>query len=631
MNSRCRWATKVAMLSVAALLTACGGGSSSSPPATAPSVVPTPAVDPSGSGGGSSSASATSPVVLYTDALTGPTSGGEGNAGSYLSIFGKNLGAASGLGSATKVYVGSAEVANYRYLGASKVAGKLGLQQLTVQVGSLGGAAMGQSLPVKVVVNGVASNTDARFTPCAGRILFVALNGNDSTAVAGDVTHPWRSLQNTATGKGAYFAMAAGDHVVIRGGNWSDANGVDTTWMRASMNGNARNGNAHAWIHITAYPGPVNGNAPEDVHYTTPAGASGGIAGPWSAIAGTSGEYWSVSNLHLDVAGGAARDAAPINFQYTAGPWRVVNNELGPWVAGSSPTLNAAGISGHGQGMFIAGNHIHHIEGTAELQNHGIYADTTAQDWEIAYNWIHDMSGGSLVQFNDNEAGAGTYALPHGGTWPGFTGMRVHHNWLENAAKYGINYNDQGSAHAGSYEGRHWNNVIIGTRYYPIRINSTAPTQNLVFAYNTVYNSMTATSDFATLVMDEGLGSAPGIHNVFVDNLFAYGPQTYAHTHWLFDYSTPSTFSSYDFKRNLYWDGGSGEFAPSDTGDTLALTSNPLFTNAGAGDLSLQANSPARDQASQALPSGFTVSNDFTVLTSRPQHGVNDLGAFEGL
>ena len=74
--------------------------------------------------------------------------------------------------------------------------GKLGLQQLTVQVGSLGGAAAGQALPVKVVVGGVDSNTDLRFTPNPGRVLFVSLNGNDGTAQVNDISRPWRTLQN---------------------------------------------------------------------------------------------------------------------------------------------------------------------------------------------------------------------------------------------------------------------------------------------------------------------------------------------------------------------------------------------------------------------------------------------------
>lgn len=56
------------------------------------------------------------PVVLYTDLQSGPNSGGENNNGTYLSIFGKNFGSLSGLGTITRVFIGGAEVASYRYL-----------------------------------------------------------------------------------------------------------------------------------------------------------------------------------------------------------------------------------------------------------------------------------------------------------------------------------------------------------------------------------------------------------------------------------------------------------------------------------------------------------------------------------
>ena len=372
--------------------------------------------------------------------------------------------------------------------------------------------------------------------------------------------------------------MGAGDEVVIRGGNWSDTNGVDTTWMRFGAGSAARNGTAKAWIHVTAYPGPANGNAIEDVHYSTPAGASGGIAGPWSAIAGTSGEYISVSNLRMDVSGGAARDAAPVNFQYTAGPWRVVNNELGPWVAGNSAVLNAAGISGHGNGNVILGNHIHDIAGLSDLQNHGIYADTTAQNWEVAYNWIANMTGGSAIQFNDNEGGAGSYVLPHGGTWAGFTGIKIHHNWVQNAIKYGINFNDQGSTKAGTYSGTIWDNVIIGTGLPPLRISSTQPTQQLWFAYNTIYDCMTTFSGSGNgLVRNEGFGAAQsGVNNLFYDNIFAIGPDTVAGTQWFANVGgTLATATTYSFKRNLYFASTQSPDLPSTIGDLLALDRRP--------------------------------------------------------
>ena len=111
--------------------------------------------------------------------------------------------------------------------------GKQHIQQLTVQVGSLGKMRAGTAAPVKIVVNGVASNTDQTFTPSGGRVLFVALSGNDATAAANDIKRPWRHLQNQPASQGAYFAMRAGDHVVIRGGKWSDADGIDGTWMRS--------------------------------------------------------------------------------------------------------------------------------------------------------------------------------------------------------------------------------------------------------------------------------------------------------------------------------------------------------------------------------------------------------------
>jgi hypothetical protein len=49
----------------------------------------------------SSVASSATPIVLYTDIQSGPLNGGENNKGIYLSIFGKNFGAA-GLGTIPK-------------------------------------------------------------------------------------------------------------------------------------------------------------------------------------------------------------------------------------------------------------------------------------------------------------------------------------------------------------------------------------------------------------------------------------------------------------------------------------------------------------------------------------------------
>jgi hypothetical protein len=612
--ARARWCGLAAAFAGALLVAACGGSGGSATASSGSSDTPSPSPPPP------PPVVDGAPRVLYTDTLSAPTTGGENGQGGYLSIFGKNFGS-SGLGSTTKVYIGGTEVANYRYLGPAKVGGKLGIQQITVQVGSLGGAAAGTALPVKVVVSGTASNTDQTFTPTTGHVLFVSLAGNDSTAHADDINHPWRYLQNASATTGAYFAMHAGDQMVIRGGNWSDVNGVDGTWMRASVAPHALSGTAKAWIDITAYPGPVNGNAIEDVHYSTPAGKGGGLWGPWSAITGTSGDYWAVSNLRMDVSGQADADAAPINFQYGSGPWRVVNNELGPWPVANVSAAQAAGIAGEGDGMQILGNHIHNIAGTSALENHGIYIDTASSHWQIAYNWIHDITGGSILQFYDSVGGAGTYKLADGSTWPGFNGIRVHHNWLENAAKYGITIADAG-AQAGSVELQAWNNVIIGTQLPPVRMNSSATNFDVTFAYNTLYDAMTSNSGSGNAYFRNESPAAGGAIRVF-DNLLAFGSHTTAAADWFVDNTGQA--AAWQFANNLYWDTGRG--VPALTEDATAVVSDPMFTDAANEDLSLAAGSAAIDAAVKATP--ITVNDDFTAVVARPSGPANDIGAFE--
>ena len=556
--------------------------------------------------------------MTYTDAASGPTSGGENNAGAYLSIFGTSFGAPTGLGTTTKVFVGSAEVANYRYLGAAKVGAKLGLQQLTVQLGALGSAAMGTALPVKVVVNGVASNTNNTFTPNPGRIFFVAQNGNDSTAAAGDITKPYRNLQTSSNG-GVAGIMHAGDHVVIRAGNWTDT-GLDGAWLRfryPQQQGSAPTGAmTTGWIHITAYPGPIAANAPEDVHYSTPANVKGGIHGANSAYFGTTGDWISISNLRMDVNANATSDAAPINLQYSAGPWRVVNNELGPWP--STINSKAAGVSGHGDKVMVFGNHIHGFACTGAQENHGLYADSGASNWEIAYNWVHDITGGNLLQFFDNVGLAGNNYVGFPAGWLGFTGMQVHNNWFDTSAKYGLNLAD------GILSGAIYNNVIMRATFAGLRVNTISKNMDLTIAFNTFYDNdrVASGSGNAAVLNTWGNYNPTGTIRLY-DNIFAAGPDTLGTSSF---YENTGDADGYlDFKRNLYWDAGHGwgAFAR----DTLAVMGDPKFTAPATSDLSLQATSGAIDKGTQALP--FTIGDDFTGLIARPKGGANDLGAYE--
>jgi hypothetical protein len=560
------------------------------------------------------------PFVEYTDAVSGPIDGGENGQGAYLSLFGTNFGASSGLGTATKVLIGGEEVANYRYLGPSKVAAKQGLQQLVVQVGALGHPTLGKALKIKVVVNGVSSNVDNTFMPNPGRVLFVSLTGDDSTAEPDDINHPWRHLQ-TDTGGGVHQVLRAGDQVVIRGGHWTDT-GLDGAWLRfryPDQQGFAPTGEkGTGWIHFTAYPGPIKGNAIEDVHYSTPPGFKGGIQGANSAYFGTTGDYVVISNLRMDVDANATSDAAPVNVQFSAGPWRVVNNELGPWP--SAIAAKAAGVAGHGDGTTVLGNYIHDFACTGALENHGVYADSGALNWNIGYNWISNITGGNFIQFFDNVGLAGNDYTGFPPGWLGFVGMSVHHNWLEGAGKYGLNMAD------GIVSGRIWNNVVKGATYAGLRFNTISKNMDMTIVYNTFYDNdrLQSGSGNAQVLNTWGNYDPTGIIRIH-DNIIAAGPGTFRGSSW---YQNPGADDFYlDFKRNLYFDNGYG-WPEAFARDPLPVFADPDFVDAADDDFHLAAGSPAIDAGELLLPVVTTV-DDFTSLLARPVGVANDLGAFE--
>ena len=558
--------------------------------------------------------SAGAPRILYTDALSGPITGGENNAGAYLSLYGINFGQAADLGSLTKVYIGGQEVANYRVLAPSVVYAKFGIQKLTVQVGSIGNPGLGTPLPIKLCRNVTTdcSNADKTFTPNNGRILFVALNGNDDTAVYGDINHPWRHLQTSTNGGntrgGAYASLQAGDHVVIRGGNWSDV-AFEGAWLR--FRDPSANGSAGNWIHFTSYPG-------ETVTYTTPAGAKGGFQGPASAYAGTTGEYISMSNLQMVVDPAAQTDAAPFNQQYGEGAWRVVNNEIGPWL--SVEDARAGGYSGGGQGTQILGNYIHDIrricdsinQGTAEfnarcsavvgngesLLNHGIYIDGGANDTEIAYNIIENILEGNLLQ---------TYASNGVDLW----NIRIHHNWMENGGKFGLNISSQ------SYSGAIYDNVVIGARHSGITFNvAFDQAMDWVVAHNTFVNNDQAAGGYGQISNQWGNYGLHGTvlvsDNIFYSNL-NNGTSFYV--------NTGDSDSYMSFGKNLYYAGSGSTTSP---GTVINL--DPQFKNLSANIFGLTAGSPAIDAAEPIT--NLSIPDDF-LLNPRINGVAADIGAFE--
>jgi hypothetical protein len=537
------------------------------------------------------------PLVLYTDVSSGPNSGGENNEGAYLSIFGTNFGN-TGLGSTVKVYIGGTEVNSYRYLGPSR--GRADVQQITVQVGSLGSPTAGTALPIKVVVNGVTSNTDQTFTVNPGRMLFVSQSGNDATAVAGDITHPYRHVQNGSTG--AFDVAKPGDTIVMRGtaltagaALTSDPTSAAAAWTDQSggyfvrfinRNGSAPTGASGTGpIALIAYPD-------EDVYIyeSYASGATGGISGV-DTHQYTGGKYVTVADLRVEAGG----EGGPIDVQTAGLNWRVVNNEVTA-VTGSTDTHNLeAGIVGSGTNSFWVGNHVHDIESASPQEMHGIYIDGQGS-YEVAYNWIQNVTDGTGFQVYVDDGYASTT-----------NDVSFHHNMISNVNKYGINIAD-GSASGFVY----YDNVVAGAGWGCMRFNTTT------LSGAKIYNNT-----FANCSSRPGYGVVNNDWNFPANALDMENNIFYANAGG--SYSGGSVgMSSGDgtITHNLFFNGSAGD----DNWDSHPVVADPLFVSLSLSppDLRLQAGSPAIGAGSTAVAS--VVTTDY-LLNPRSSTSL-DIGAY---
>lgn len=546
-----------------------------------------------------------SPVLIYTDIVSGPNQGGEKNQGIYLSLFGKNFGS-GGLGTRLKVLIGGVEVDNYRALLPAR--GRPDIQQVIVQIGALGKPQAGVPLPVKVMVDGVASNDDLTFTVNPGRILFVDNEqGSDLTAVAGDIRRPFRHAQTASLSEGAWGAVKAGDFIVLRGTGrpWTDHGYQDYFLRIRDKSGTAPTGLPGSGpIAVMAYPG-------EDVFIYHPYADGAGKTpskGGLSAINAVEypglGQWITVANLRIEAGG----PNGVINLQIAGSHWRIVNNELTALTAIENKGARAGGIAGNGYGEVWLGNHIHDIYcgpvNSGPLLNHGIYIDGDGE-YEIAYNVIENIPGGSGFQtFVNGTNGSDT------------TGnISFHHNLIRGAGKHGINLAD------GTKDGvRIFNNIIADSSYAGLRFNSTDLRLARIYN-NTFYNTnIRHQPKYGAIINDWNLrADAIDLQN----NIFVPAPGTdYTGGTVGFD-SVPGT------ARHNFWFGGRrGWFGGRNDRqlDVDALAGALRFVAEGR-DFHVQAGSHVIDGGSASVAP--LVTNDYDITTRRPQGAGFDIGAYE--
>jgi hypothetical protein len=588
----------------------------------------------------------TAPTLIATDIVSGSTTGGENNKGAYVSLFGYSFGLQSNLGTASGagVYFQNpdtlawVEVDNYRALNAGRNFDRNQVERIIVQLGSLGGIAAGKVMSIKVTVNGVDSNIlTSRFTVQPGHFYFASNAsqpdgtpaGNDGTGVVDDITHPFRYVQNynagTNTYSGIWTTLQAGDTIVIRKGTWSDNTGFDNRWVRIQgQTGSAPTGSSgHGYIHIVAYPGPVLGHTQEYVHFVDIPGGGGGIEGATSARAATgAGKYISVSGLHIELNATSISDAAPVNLQNGGDNWRVVDNELGPWLSTTAAPNHArcGGVCGQGAGTpgpYIAFNYIHDIDGINQ-ENHGIYIGDSggsynqpSANWEVAYNVIYNIPGGSSLQWHKTVVA--TYA----------TGMRVHHNYFDTAAKYGINNSNF------LQQGDIWDNVVVGSARNAMRIADAIPNLNINITHNTLRqlsSSSAYTQVFSKEVTALTSGNLRFSHNIISTTSGGGSGMSF--------YGFGASDTAVTVRENLYHDIAGTLTVPS-IDSSYGVLGDPLFTDVSAGNFTVQTGSPALAACTQAEP--LAVATDFYGIvrpvtgTGTPGATRNDIGAMQGV
>ncbi len=566
------------------------------------------------------------PIIVYTDILSGPNSGGENNKGIYLSIFGKNFGA-TGLGTTVKVFVNGVEVDNYRYLGRSK--GRPDIQQISVQIGPIGNPEPGVELPVKVTVNGVASNTDRTFTVSKGNIYFVNnVSGTDTADLhtGGSFTSPFRNVQKKTGARlgfsiepaaiaGAWGRVQAGDFIVMRGSGtpWIDV-GFGGYFLQAlnksgcpiGTNCAQGGGKSAGPITLMGFPG-------EDVYINNaydPALDFGAISSADSArVEQGMGTWITITNLRIE---GGNHDGA-VNTQAGGSHWRVVNNELSAASAVKNVNAKSGGIAGSGVGQHFLGNYIHNIfcgpAGRGPMQNHGIYIDGDGT-YEIAYNLVEKIPGGNGFQTFVNRSTT-------------VNNINLHHNVIRDTGKHGINLADGTGMGINIY-----NNLVHGTDMAGLRMNSPTLTGARIYN-NTFFNSdrMQAGGTRAMLMNDANLivDSAEIRNNIFVPG---GAKRNYAGGSVGFG-SIASTMS-----HNLWFDGKNClvNLPFNSKGCTIGshnVSGDPLFasTSAGMENFRLRPGSAAIDAGTSATPQ--FLADDIDITITRPQGALIDIGAHE--
>lgn len=293
------------------------------------------------------------PVIYYTDLTSGPKSGGQNNAGAFVTVYGRNFGAARG---SSAVTIGGGAGASYAFWSDTKIAMQLG-----------GAAASGN---IVVTTPGGASNA-APFTVRAGHIFFVATTGGDSGS--GKFNSPWRTLMH------ARDAMHAGDITYVMNGvaqTGDDGSGWQTSLLLSN------GGTAAEPMAFVVYP---QASATIGSNNGPPIGVRSAPRGGYFP------NYWVFAGFTL-----RGQGAAMALWGSTG--WRVVANDF------SCPNGTGAGAcmdTVESSSLEFYGNTVHDTGiASASALYHGAYFGTDSNHLDIGWNTIANVRGCRGIQIH---------------------------------------------------------------------------------------------------------------------------------------------------------------------------------------------------------------------------------------
>ena len=600
-----------------------------------------------------------SPRLHFSDLISGPDTGlgdslGEGT---IVTIWGNNLGSTQG---ASTVYFKDSTATSYEaayvYYWCNADGGTSGggpadlyayhkMQEIAFSIPDEAASGLGS---MYVVVDSVTSN-ELPFTVQAGNIYYVKTTGNNSTGDGAWAT-PWATVSTDGDGAMVAGKTVPGD-IVYSLGVVDDGGpgGNDSGYGYRTNNNKGTDGNP---ISIVSYPGTIA--EAKSAPATGTGIANNGADNDWFNFSKI--KVWSIGS------GVSTCDGMRAVGNYITGP--DATGQGGAFV-GSWDTCDS--------GVVIFGNEIdtfgnldpevtsskHHtfymkvraenpdcvggtydgyeIDGSPDVAGciagggeMGPLQGGPIEAYELGWNYLHNNSArGGMHVYDESFCGDMTGTL------------RLHDNVIVDQVGPGFNLMASGSAVAGApdYFNECWsmpvelyNNLFIrcgvsptgGTPGPAIALQGERNVSHVKMYNNTIYGYADATADphdEVALFVRGGSemrtfgGTWEWINNIVYDIYDA-------------DYvsSDQDNGSPTAAHHNLWYNGGDGDPASPPGWDTSPLSSDPLLTNPGSGDYSLQSGSPAKNTGSSTVSS--VVPMDI-LGSDRPQGMTYDIGAYE--